>query len=302
MPLLRAKTFSPKDSIFIFSEPRGGSTWLMEVINNLPKTACIFEPFHSHYGALPTYTWGDHFHPNQNWDEGKAGIDKIIKGEKFDSYQLERCPWYNLLSAKQYIFKCVMGTSIMPWIAQQYQFKYKPIYILRHPLSVASSTLQNLYRRDTVLNMDHKWIPSGYNQDLYEKHKDLFAEDAPMMDRLLGRWCINNHFALQQKEKNWVQVHYEDILLFPTKTLNYIFDAWAIEPPDEIWEKINKPSSSDFKKDFRSNKEEQLNKWIKSYSKSEIKHFQSILDRFDISIYKMDCPYPKRPETNAPID
>ena len=52
MPMLKAKSFEVKDSIFIFSEPRGGSTWLMEIISHIPNSATIFEPFHSHYGAL----------------------------------------------------------------------------------------------------------------------------------------------------------------------------------------------------------------------------------------------------------
>ncbi len=294
MPFLRAKPISLEGSIFIFSEPRGGSTWLMEIISNIPNTATIFEPFHSHYGALEAYTWGEHFYPGSNWEAGKKGIDQILLANKLDSYQLERAPWYKLLNAKQYIFKCVMGTSILPWIAEEYKFRYKPLYILRHPLSVASSTLENLYKRDTVLNIDHKWIPSGYNQELYKKHKDLFAEEAPMMDKLLGRWCINNHYNLTQEKNNWIQIYYEDLLLFPTKTLNFIFDQWDIEPPDEIWTQINKPSSSDFKKDFRANKDEQLSKWIRSYSSAEINHFQSILDRFGINIYRMDSPLPIR--------
>ena len=292
MPLLRAKTFEAKDSIFIFSEPRGGSTWLMEIISNIPNTATIFEPFHSHYGSLDVYIWGDHFAIDQEWPEGKKGIDEIINANIFDSYQLERTRWFKLLSAKQLIFKCVMGTSILPWMVNHFSFTYKPIFILRHPLSVASSTLQNLYKRDTILNVDHKWIPSGYNLELYNKHKDLFAEDSPMMDQLIARWCINNHYILQQKKRDWIQVHYEHMLLFPIRTLNEIFSTWDIEPPAEIWTKIDKPSHSDFKNDFRSNKEEQLSKWIKSYSQKELDHFQSILDRFGVTIYQMNEPNP----------
>lgn len=293
MPLLRAKSFDAKDSLFIFSEPRGGSTWLMEIISNIPRTATIFEPFHSHYGVFEKYNWGDHYTNDQEWTEGKAEIEDIINANKFDSYQLERANWFKLLRAKQLIFKCVMGTSILPWMVKQFPFNYKPIYILRHPLSVASSTLQNLYKRDSILNVDHKWIPSGYNLDLYNKNKDLFAQDSPMIDQLIARWCINNHYILQQNSQDWLQVHYELMLQFPIKTLNTIFDAWDIEPPEEIWTKIDNPSHSDFKNDLRSDKQEQLNKWINSYSQNELEHFQSILDRFDISIYCMNNPNPK---------
>ena len=293
MPMLRAKSFEVKDSIFIFSEPRGGSTWLMEIISHIPNSATIFEPFHSHYGALDTYTWGDHYTGDQEWPEGKKGIDQILNANKFDSYQLERTPWHKLLSAKQLIFKCVMGTPILPWIASNYELKYKPIYILRHPLCVASSTWQNLYKRDTVLNVDHKWVPSGYNQKLYKKNKKFFAEGTPMMDQLIARWCINNHYLLQQDAQDWIKVHYEDMLLHPNKSLKNIFSEWKLEVPEEIWSKLDKPSHSDFKNDFRADKDEQLCKWIKSYSEKELDHFQSILDSFGIKIYNMRDPHPQ---------
>jgi hypothetical protein len=83
------------------------------------------------------------------------------------------------------------------------------------------------------------------------------------------------------------------MLLFPIRTLNKIFDTWNIEPPANIWTKIDKPSHSDFKNDFRSDKEEQLSKWIKSYSQKELDHFQSILDRFGITIYNISDPNPQ---------
>ena len=293
MPILRAKNIEANKSIFIFSEPRGGSTWLMEVLSNLPGTAAIFEPFHSHYGALDDYSWGDHFFADQEWEDGKSGIDKIINANKFDSYQLERTPCHKLLVADKLIFKCVMATPILPWIVENYKFKYTPIYILRHPLAVASSTLENLYKRDAQINMDHRWKPSGYNLDLYDKHKDLFSEKSPMIDQLLARWCINNHYTLNHPADEWITIQYEDMLLNPENSLKRIFSEWSIEPPKHIWNNLNKPSHSDFKKDLRQDKQEQLNKWINKYSVSELAHFQTILDRFGIDVYKINEALPQ---------
>jgi len=292
MPFLRAKQFDTKRSIMIFSEPRGGSTWLMEILAQLPNTASIFEPFHSHYGALDAYTWGNHKNTSESWIEGKKAIHQILNADKLDSYQLERSPWYKYLQAENFVFKSVMGTPIMPWIIENFEFHFKPIYILRHPLSVASSTLENLYMRGSTINVDHKWEPTGYNKALYTKHQDLFAKDANPIDTLIARWCINNHYALQQNEE-WITVHYEHMLIQPQQTLKDIFKEWSIEAPAEIQNNLDRPSHSDFKKDFRQDKNEQLYKWIKKYSKTELDHFQTILDRFEIDIYKISDPYPQ---------
>ena len=293
MPVLRLKTFDVDNSIFIFSEPRGGSTWLMEMISKLPKSAAIFEPFHSHYGALDDYTWGNHYYEKDKWEAGQSGIQEILDANKFDSYQLERASWSELINAKQLIFKCVMGTPILPWIVANIKLKYKPIYILRHPLSVACSTLENLYKRGEVINVDHRWTPSGYTKALYEKNIDLFSEKTPMIDQLIARWCINNHYALTKKDDKWIQVFYEDMLIEPKATLSSIFEQWSIQIPNDLWNDLDKPSHSDFKKDFRKNKNDQLRKWIKKHSESELAHFQQILDRFGIELYSMNNPLPK---------
>ncbi len=292
MPFLRAKKFDAKSSMIIFSEPRGGSTWLMEILSRLPKTAAIFEPFHSHYGALESYTWGNHKKTTDTWPEGKDAIVDILNVNNLDSYQLERSPWYEYLFAKKFVFKSVMGTPIMPWIIENFEFQFKPIYILRHPLSVASSTLENLYMRDRTINVDHKWEPTGYNKALFNKHRDLFTEDANTMDTLIARWCINNHYALQQNQK-WITIHYEHMLLQPKQTLAKIFKEWKFDLPKDIQNNLDIPSHSDFKKDFRKDKNEQLQKWINRYSEKELSHFQSILDRFEIDLYKMTDPHPQ---------
>lgn len=293
MPILRSKSFDSRNSIFIFSEPRGGSTWLMEILAKLPNTAAIFEPFHSHYGALDSYTWGNLHKKDEDWPSGKAGIQKIINADKFDSYQLERSPWNKILSAKRFVFKCVMATPILPWIVENFHFNHKPILILRHPLSVASSTLENLYKRGDKLNIDHKWVPTGANKDLYKKNKDLFSDDTLMMDKLIARWCINNHYVLQQKPK-WIVVHYENMLLNPEATLSKIFKQWSMPLPEGICCDIEKPSHSDFKKDLRKDKQEQLSKWINKYPKKDLNRFQAILDRFEIDMYNMSQPMPKK--------
>lgn len=291
MPFLKAKSFDTLSSILIFSEPRGGSTWLMEILSKLPKTAAIFEPFHSHYGAIDTYTWGNHYDKNDNWENGIKGIYDILNANKFDSYQLERSPWNKILSARQLVFKCVMATPILPWIVENFKLNYKPIFILRHPLAVASSTLENLYKREEKINVDHKWVPTGYNKKLYDKHSDLFAEDRPMMEQLIARWCINNHYILQQEQK-WITIHYEQMLLEPQKTLSHIFREWDMAPPKDIFSDIDRPSHSDFTGDFRKDKNEQLLKWINKNTQGDLDRYQHILDRFEIDIYKMHQPLP----------
>ena len=57
--LLPAKNFKTEDSIIISSETRGGSTWLMELINAVPDLIINWEPLHEIKGVVPEkLKWG----------------------------------------------------------------------------------------------------------------------------------------------------------------------------------------------------------------------------------------------------
>ena len=50
--------FKAEEGIVIFSEARGGSTWLMEILNNIPNTVVDWEPLHVNNGVVPVdFRW-----------------------------------------------------------------------------------------------------------------------------------------------------------------------------------------------------------------------------------------------------
>ena len=48
----RRKDFDPREAVVIFSDPRGGSTWLMEMLEQIPRSTTIFEPLHAELGLM----------------------------------------------------------------------------------------------------------------------------------------------------------------------------------------------------------------------------------------------------------
>ena len=49
----RFRRYDLKDSVIIFSEARGGSTWLMEILSNIPNSCLNWEPLHVAKGVVP---------------------------------------------------------------------------------------------------------------------------------------------------------------------------------------------------------------------------------------------------------
>ncbi len=290
-PIMANKKLSHEDSLIIVSEPRGGSTWLLELLATVPKSATIFEPFHSNYGLyhkIDDYKWGSYFDPNYVDEKSIKDWKDALSGRIVNPYVVSRSSIRDYMSSERMVVKLIMGTSFLPWMTQQLEFKHAPIYLMRHPLAVAKSNIENLYKRGKEIYVDHKWIPSGKNEKLYLKNKDLFEEDSPILHHLIARWCVNNYFALTETPQDkFVKVYYEEMLLNPIEVLTALFDKWNLPIPDGLFEKIQVPSSSDFKKDFRSDKKEQLKKWFKGFSHTELNDLQDILNRFDIKDYSM---------------
>ena len=49
----KSKRFQLQESIIICSETRGGSTWLISILSNIPNTCINWEPLHEKRGVSP---------------------------------------------------------------------------------------------------------------------------------------------------------------------------------------------------------------------------------------------------------
>ena len=290
-PFLSLKEVKAKEAILVFSEPRGGSTWILELLSTIPNTATLFEPLHSNYGLFlndERYEWGTYPDPSIKNEIMQKEWADLLGGNLVNSYVVSRSEVIDYINCDKLVIKFIMGTPFLPWVSKNIDLKYKPIYLMRHPLAVAKSTLENLYKRGEKVLIDHKWVPEGKNFTLFEKNKDIFAKDRPVLHHLIGRWCLNNYFAIKESKNNEViKVHYEDLLLHPNTVLSNIFKIWNMETPPALFEKVNIPSSSDFRKDFRSDKNDQLKKWFEGFSNAELEDMEEILKRFEIDVYSM---------------
>ena len=73
-----------EDQILIFSDPRGGSTWLTEIIKSIPNTAIIWEPLHLkyiHQLRELNFGWRQYIPEEVDWPQAKLLFTKIIEGK-----------------------------------------------------------------------------------------------------------------------------------------------------------------------------------------------------------------------------
>src|SRR5690242_1804363 len=57
--IIKIKNFQAEQGIILCSEPRGGSTWLMEIFTKIRGTLINWEPLHVENGVVPKeFRWG----------------------------------------------------------------------------------------------------------------------------------------------------------------------------------------------------------------------------------------------------
>jgi hypothetical protein len=135
------KRFKPEDQILIFSDPRGGSTWLAEMINTIPNSAILWEPLHLKYMTdfkKLGFSWRQFIPEKEEWNEAKKAFDKVLSGKVLNEWTLLKTDIETYKEADKLIVKICRGNALLPWIVNQYNFKYKPIYLIRNPFAVVS--------------------------------------------------------------------------------------------------------------------------------------------------------------------
>ena len=134
-------------NIYIFTNPRSGSTWLMEMFQTIPKTATIWEPFHPEHGPIKKHYqlgWRPYLpldYPNQ---ELVDSLKQVFRNGIYSDWTISRSTLKQYKNAEKFIVKSVRANALLPWITNNLEFNHKPILLLRHPIPTTLSHIKAL--------------------------------------------------------------------------------------------------------------------------------------------------------------
>lgn len=284
-------TFSKANTIAIFSDPRGGSTWLSELMQQIPNSALAFEP-------LLKGTLGEveklNFIPNQpipenaEWTEANDLFLRLFKREILSPRLYRFNDLKKIPNADTFIFKFCWANMMMPWIVKN--FDISAILFVRHPCAVISSQLKYgawdyLKKMPVSLNFsdsDFKF------KEVYEPYSSIFSRIKTPEEYLAAVWCTLKLFTLMHPENNrkWITVSYEKLYLDPESELNRIFGRLSLPMPDGIHKSIYAPSRTTIKSSLKDiQNKNKISSWKKDLTKGQIKRIFEIIEAFGIKGY-----------------
>ncbi|MGR3303170.1 MAG: sulfotransferase domain-containing protein [Candidatus Scalindua sp.] len=295
--LKKSVNFNPLEAYLIFCSPRGGSTWLSEMINLIPGTSMLWEPLHLRYVNEVRdlgFCWDQYIPDTQDWPEAHNMFCKLFSGKILNQHILQYTQHNKIKKAEKLIIKFTRANALLPWLNRNFIFKNKPVYMIRHPFAVVASQLDHPGWGHIPFITSFTIPDVPYNEH-YKKHKS-FLERLSYKDEIhAATWCLSNMVPLQHVQNNidWITINYEDLVLKPKLVMKRIFDEWNVNiDEDELEVAINTRSNTTrFGTPVKGMV--QLANWRKVLSKEQVRRIQSVLEYFNVTCYCADNDLPQ---------
>jgi hypothetical protein len=261
-----------KPTILLISIPRGGSSWIGDILGSSKESLYLKEPLKKTY--MPLIGTGPSFFEFQVCKEKKVyeqsaldafrGIPRFHKS--IVSYPSQ---WSYFKRNKKRIIIKEVNPLALNWIIESYHPRI--IYLLRHPVPVANSffvqgwTGEQFRNRfsESSLSYLKKRFSIPYNGDFWEQSGALQAIIQVLTMEIL------------QSVKDYIAIHYEDVCGSPFETFKQIFDFCEIKFNADILQKIehttnSKASYNPGKYDIARNSNKMPGIWKSEQKKEEV--------------------------------
>ncbi len=295
----RYKRYDLKDSLVIFSEARGGSTWLMEILSNIPNSCLNWEPLHVAKGIVPKkLRFGSRpFIPTRDKSETYLNLFKrIISFSISTKWSRKYLSISKILSSKFVITKFTRANLLVPYIIKNLKFDKKPIFLIRHPVDTCLSAINTFKTKSWVGNYDE--IPDVINNDRYHENIDFLSCLESQIEVCIANWCLNNVSTLNNVElmNKMSVIFYYDLILDPSIQIKKISNDLKLSEYEKnklLSVDFRKPSSTSVTGQLKNTPKEQLNKNFNRLSLDDKDRIQMIFDYFDFKLFDAYSPEPK---------
>ena len=286
------KRFVPENALVVAGDPRGGSTWLAELINEIPRTAMLWEPLAINnvrqFESLG-FGWRQYIPEDEEWHEAKIQFELLFSGGMLSNYLCLRTSPEQLNNASHLLVKFCRANQLLPWLTKQFDFRYSPVYLVRHPCSVVASQMKKGGWDNVPAYFEIPAVPFG---SFYSDHEDFLNTINTVEMRLAAWWCLCNCAPLQHQGNNrkWITLTYEQLLLDGRKQLNRIQNRWGLELPDSAFQRLNTASKTTIAgSPIQDGKiMQQLKYWQTQLNTKQIDDVLSVLDYFGVTLYDSD--------------
>ena len=287
-----------KGNIFLFATPRGGSTWLMEIIASQPGMKYFDEPFNIRRDNVKTVNvfndWADLMPDSCD----KELIIKHLKNLESNKIRHMNPPPFrknHRVFTSRIVYKIHELEHLIDEIKDE--FNGYILYLLRHP--IANTISRHVFPR---LNY---FIDSDFYNDNYltvDQIQEIrkIIDNGTEFQKGIVSWCYENIIPLTSSHRSdFCFVTYEELLLNPEKTCKLMMEKLNLSDLNSMLKSIGDPAMNimmsnndtlDIIKntDFTNKNLKLVKKWKSRVSEQEEDQAFEILELFGLNAYIKD--------------
>lgn len=284
--------------VFLYASPRGGSTWITELVRSQPGFRMVSEPLNLRKPLAVDYLGSSSF-ANLYGDEGWKRIQPYYRdllANRISAYR----PWPGRKFYRPLTWRTVIkeNQGAGDQLARiESEFGCRIVHVLRHPIAVALS------REVFPLLVDfHRCPLREHFQSEELSLADKMIKQGNHLEKGVVAWCLHHRPALDAQRSSWFVCTYEAMVMHPDPIVNALTTHIKASRPDKMRATLTRPSNVARKSDAETQfllhddgeREKLVTKWMSKVSEDGRKRAADILNTFSIRLYKADEPKPKR--------
>ena len=271
---------SARDALMMTGSPRSGTTWLGNILSQIPNASILFEPIqmkHVPQSKRVGFSWRTYVPTTTGWQEGQRYMTQVMQGQVLNHWTTREMSIRQALSTRFLIIKFVRANRMLPWLCKNFPTS-RAILIIRHPCAVIASQLRE-----------------GSWGNFVKPEAPKFLADYPAFEGLIDRvktqeqymainWAIDNYVPLASTTPQpWQLLVYEKLVSDFDEEVVKIFDEWKMEVPPQVTSLFNKPSSVTHRSGISG-----LSGWKKYLDKKQVRQILDITTAFGLDFYNDD--------------
>ena len=286
---LRARLFTDAadeaTTVFLLSSGRSGSTWLSEMLQSIPSTRTIFEPFHATrgYHELAEHRYR-YLPPEQENAALLETLSDVLAGRRRSAWSDQFNPLIPTTFRRRLV-KEVRANLLSPWLTRALPAA-RFLFLVRHPIPLALSQLKGGWVLSSQRLHDQAELAGHYGLDRFSR----FGWPTEGFESLVLFWAIENLVALDCAERSGaLLIRYEDLVLRPGASLASIGRHIGVEFTEQVRDSFSETSWSSRKGVGDLSPAEKVNRWQRVASPSQVDFVAAVLEACELGgLYAAD--------------